>query len=199
VGSHSKRVRGGEKDKRVFVEIKGHRSLISMKRTISLMSAASAFEPGLEGEAVTEHRKRAVSAKAPVEPKQASTLTERPEVKIFELPHSPRRWLKVLTGLRDRWGQNWTRPKKLNDSEQESFHQPDEARWVNQKRNRLGFHLEQEEAPCAFTLCLSPRLPARPASQAPAPLPAFFPASPTPQDRIFGVCRSCTACLRSPR
>ncbi len=47
------------------------------------MSAASAFEPGLEGEAVTEHRKRTVSAKAPVEPKQASTLTERPEVKNF--------------------------------------------------------------------------------------------------------------------
>jgi len=54
------------------------------------MSAASAFEPGLEGEAVTEHCKRTVSAtsaKAPVEPKQASSLTERPEVKICQLPH----------------------------------------------------------------------------------------------------------------
>jgi len=58
-----------------------------MTRTISLMSAASAFEPGLEGEAVTEHCKRTVSAKAPVEPKQASSLTERPEVKICQLPH----------------------------------------------------------------------------------------------------------------
>jgi hypothetical protein len=90
--------------------------------------------------------------------------------------------------LRDPCGQNWKKPKEHDDSEQESFHHKVEARsGVNLKRNRIGFHFEQEEAPCAshggaFTLRLSPRLP--------APPPAFFPASPTPQDHIFGVCSS---------
>ena len=76
--------------------------------------------------------------------------------------------------------QGWKKPKK-HDHEQEPGQV--EVRWVNLKRNRVGFDFnvcEEEEASAAVAL----RKPAQPTSQAPSLSPVRLPLS----ERVLSCC-----------
>ena len=94
--------------------------------------------------------------------------------------------LESMQALPEPMQQGWKKPKKHDEYEQEPGQV--EARWVNLKRNRVGFDFDAcEEAGAASAS----------ASKAPALSPRLSP-SPTPQDRIFGASR-CVARRVCPR